>query len=238
MAEILAIIGILLALEIIFPAIIIAWWLVFPTSVERARQRLDRTPWRCFILGLVITVLLLTPIFILVVVLPVELTKIVGSLLFFIVLAFSGLGAAGLAIKTGERLNLSANSNSFPAKTQVRGSFFLELAAGLWLGAIITAILLPATVTLLGLPIGLGWAIGWSIFFFIIALCSLGLAIKKRQPAFTTTLMRGAFSLELAAGLPIVGWFIATPFIFIMAVGAAIFAVFCRRTKALTQSTQ
>ena len=238
MAEIWAIIGTLLALEIIFPAILIAWWLTFPASVERARQRLDRTPWKCFVVGLVISIILLFPIFVLAIVLPLELTRITGSLLFFIVFAFSGLGAAGLAIKMVEKLNRSTNSNSPPSTTQIRGSFFLELAAGLWLGAIITAILLPAIITLLGLPLGLGWAIGWSIFFFIIGLGSLGLAIKKRRQVSTTDLMRGAISIELAASLPIIGWFIATPLMFIMAVGAAIFAIFWRRTKALPQATE
>ena len=44
MADISAIFFILLIIGISYPALLTAWWLLFPSTVERARVRLDRTP--------------------------------------------------------------------------------------------------------------------------------------------------------------------------------------------------
>ena len=236
MAGVLAIFGILLALGIIFAGSLAAWWLLFPATVERARLRLDRTPWRCFWLGAVTTVILLPPIFILVA-LPLELTRLMGCLLFFIVLAFAGVGAAGLAAKIGRRLVPHANNSISPAAAFVRSAVGLELAAGFWLGAVTTVILLPPIVVLLDLPLGLTWLVGCSLFFIVLTFTSLGaagLAAKKRgqlaphadsgiSPA--AAFARGTVALELAAGFPVIGWSIIVSLYIITALGAIAFAL-------------
>ena len=234
MAEVLAVFGILLALEIVFLGIIIAWWLLFPATVERARLQLDCTPWRCFWLGCVTTFILLPPIFTLLV-LPLELTRLVGCSLFFVVLAFVGLGAAGLAAKIGGKLMPHAN-NSISPTAFAHGTVALELAAGFWLGGVTTVILLPPIVILLDLPFTLAWPVGCSLFSIVVALTVLGraglaakrgvqLAPRANSSISPTAFARGAVALELAAGFPIIGWFIVTPLSFITALGATVFAL-------------
>lgn len=236
MAEVLAILGALLALVIVFPGITIAWWLLFPATVESARLRLDRTPWRCFWLGCMATFILLAPIFTLIA-LPLEVTRLVGCSLFFVVLAFAGLGAAGLAAMIGGWLMPHAKNSISPTATPVRGAVALELAAGFWLGGVATVILLPPIVILLDLPFTLAWPVGCSLFSTAVALTFLGragLAAKRGvqlapraddSPPSTTAFVRGAVALELAAGLPIIGWFIVTPLTFIASLGATVFAL-------------
>jgi hypothetical protein len=236
MAEILAIFGALLALEVIFPGTLAAWWLLFPATVERARLRLDRTPWRCFWLGVVTTFILLPPIFILLV-LPLELTRLFGSTLFFIVLAFAGLGAAGLASRIGERLAPHAIGSLSPTAGVVRRAVALELAAGIWLGGLTTAIVLPALAILLALPFGLTWLVGSSVFFIVLAFAGLvaaGRAARRsgQLPPHAngsispvTAFVRGAVALELAGGFPVIGWFIVLPFTFVTVLGATVFAL-------------
>ncbi len=236
MAEVLAILGALLVLAVIFPGILIAWRLLFPATVERARLRLDRTPCQCFWLGLVATVILL-PIIVVMLVLPLELARVAGYSLFFIVLAFAGLGAAGLAAKTGRWLVPHADSSMATTAASVRGTLVLELATGFWLGGVTTVILLPAIVILLDLPLYLTWLVGWSLFFVVLALAGLGAAALAARrggrlaphanngisPA--AAFMRGAVALELATGFPIIGWFIVMPLTFITALGATVFAL-------------
>lgn len=235
MAEVLAIFGTLLALEIIFPGIVIAWWLLFPATVENARLRVERTPWRCFWLGVVTMFILLPPI-IMLVVLPLELTRLVGCSLFFIVLAFASLGAAGLAARIGGKL-MPYTHNSISLDTEyVCGAVALELAAGFWLGGVATVILLPAIVILLALPLGLTWTLGWSLSFIVLILAALGaagLAGKKggqwvphtHNSISPAVFLRGAVALELATGFPIIGWFIVYPLTFLTALGATVFAL-------------
>ena len=96
MADISAIFFILLIIGISYPALLTAWWLLFPSTVERARLRLDRTPWQSFWLGGVVLAALLIPTVILLA-LPFGPAKFLGWILIALTLAFSGLGAAGLA---------------------------------------------------------------------------------------------------------------------------------------------
>ena len=236
MAEVLSIFGALLALVIIFPGILAAWWLLFPAAVERARLRLDRTPWQCFWLGVLTTVILLPPIVVLLA-LPLELTRLVGCLLFFIALAFAGLGAAGLSAGIGGRLVQQSNNSISSAATFVHRSVVLELAAGFWLGGMTTVILLPPIVVLLDLPLKQTWLVGCSLFFIALAFTGLGavgLAARKQRRLAQhahdgisppTAFVRGSIALELAAGFPIIGWFIVTPLTFITALGATVFAL-------------
>ena len=128
MANITAVFGILLTLGIAFPGLLTAWWLLFPATVERARLRLDRTPWRCFWLGGVMTALLSIPVVVLLA-LPFGLAKFLGWSLVVAALTMAGLGAAGLAAKMGDRLASRSSDSLSPAGAFVRGAVALELAA-------------------------------------------------------------------------------------------------------------
>lgn len=127
MANITAVFGILFILGLAFPGLLTAWWLLFPATVERARLRLDRTPWRCFWLGGVLMAVLIVPIIALLA-LPFGPAKFMGWALIAITLTVSALGAAGLAAKMGERLAARAGNVS-PAGAFLHGAIALELAA-------------------------------------------------------------------------------------------------------------
>lgn len=127
MADISALFGILLALGIAFPGMLTAWWLLFPASVERARLRLERTPWKCFFAGGLTTAIIAIPIVILLV-LPFGPTKFIAWSIIFIALTCASLGASGIAAKMGERLASRAHDMS-AANAFVRGAIALELAA-------------------------------------------------------------------------------------------------------------
>ena len=71
-------------------------------TVGRARLRLERTPWQCLWLGLGLAILVGIPIAILLA-LPSGMTKFMGGSLLTILLALTGLGAAGMAAKMGEQ---------------------------------------------------------------------------------------------------------------------------------------
>jgi hypothetical protein len=125
MADVSAIFGILLSLGIVFPGLLTAWWLLFPATVERARLRLDRTPWQCFWLGGVAGAGLVIPIAVLLA-LPVGPAKLAGWGIVSLVLAAASVGAAGLAAKMAGGLQQDGASRlgSF-----VRAAIALELAA-------------------------------------------------------------------------------------------------------------
>ena len=125
MADISAIFGSLLIFGIAFPGLLIAWWLLFPATVERARARLDQTPWRCFWFGGILTAAAVIPTVILLL-LPFGLAKFLGWSLIVIVLAISSLGSAGIAAKMG--VLLAERSSASPAAAFVRGAIALELA--------------------------------------------------------------------------------------------------------------
>jgi hypothetical protein len=229
MGEILAILGIYLALEIIFLGILTAWWQFFPASVEQARVRVERTPWKCFWLGCVAFFILLPPVAILLF-LPLNITRIAGCFLLMVVLALSGLGAAGLAAKTG--------GTKSHVTSPVRRNVVLELAAALWMGGVATVILLPPVTILLDLPLKQAWLIGCSLVFTTLLIVGLGTAVRmgKRVTSSTSfvnddtqpvhSFLRGTAIIGLAAGFPVIGWFIAFPITLLMSLGAMVFALF------------
>ena len=126
MADLFALFGILLTLGILFPGMLTAWWLLFPATVERARMRLERTPWHCLWLGLRLAMLAGIPIAILLA-LPSGVTKFMGGSLLTVVLALAGLGAAGMAAKMGEQWARRGSEGLSPAGAFVRGAVSLEL---------------------------------------------------------------------------------------------------------------
>jgi len=146
MADISAIFFILLIIGVAYPALLTAWWLLFPSTVERARLRLERTPWQSFWLGGVVLAVTVIPIIILLA-LPFGPAKFLGWILIALTLAFSGLGAAGLAARLGERVSHISTVSGLGAF--VRGAVILELAS--FFPVIGWFIFFPlATVTTLG----------------------------------------------------------------------------------------
>ncbi|UCC60261.1 MAG: hypothetical protein JSV02_00080, partial [Dehalococcoidia bacterium] len=233
MTEVFAIFGILVALEIVFPCILTFWWSLFPASVERAHWRINSTPWRCFWLGCLTAIISLPPIFVLFV-LPLELSRVMGCMLLFVLIAFAGLGAAGVSVKIGGRFAMRY-TKAFPADITIRRSIVKELAVGLWLGGATTVIVLPAIVVLLDLDFKLIWTIGWSVFFLALAIAGLFATVSaarrnvqldsSKNASALSVFIRGVVVLELAAGLPIIGWFILFPFAFVTSLGASVFAL-------------
>jgi len=146
MADISAIYGSLLIIGIAFPGMLSAWWLLFPASVERARLRLDQTPWQCFWLGGIISAGVVIPTVILLA-LPFGPAKFIGWTLIALVLTISSLGSAGIVAKMGARL--AQSSQSSPAGAFVRAAIALELA-----------ILFPVLGWLLVLPLTIVTALG------------------------------------------------------------------------------
>jgi hypothetical protein len=152
MADVFAIFGLLLTLGIIFPGKLTAWWLLFPATVERAQVRLERTPWRCFWLGGLVTIILLIPITTLLA-LPSGLFKLAGVTLLLSALALAGLGAAGLVAKMGEQLQHRASGGLSPAAAFVRAAVALELAAAF-----------PIIGWFVVIPVTIGTAVGATAF--------------------------------------------------------------------------
>jgi hypothetical protein len=126
MADISALFGTLISLGIGFPGVLATLWLLFPTTIERARLRLEHTPWRCFWLGGVITAIAVIPIVVLLA-LPFGPAKFLGWTLITAVLALACIGLAGIAAKMGAQLSRNS-TNSSPAAAFVRGAVALELA--------------------------------------------------------------------------------------------------------------
>ena len=126
MADISAIFFILLILGVAFPAMLTAWWLLFPSVVARAQLRVEKTLSRSFWMGLVIGIALAIPILILVA-LPFGPAKFLGWILLAVSLALSFIGSAGIAAHLAHRLAQQSNVSTLGAF--VRGSVLLELAA-------------------------------------------------------------------------------------------------------------
>src|SRR5262245_42968662 len=128
MSDVMAIFGILLSIGVAFPGMLLAWWLLFPATVERARLRVERTPWQCFFAGGLALAVLLIPTLVLIS-LPLAPAKFVGWSVALMTLAIASLGGAGIAAKMGERLQRRSHSALSPAGAFVRGAVALELAA-------------------------------------------------------------------------------------------------------------
>jgi hypothetical protein len=126
MADISAIFFILLIIGIAFPAMLTAWWLLFPSMVERARLRVERTPMQSFWMGILVTIVAAVPTVILLA-LPFGPAKFVGWISLAASLALSTIGSAGIAAHLGNRLARQSNLSALSGF--VRGSVVLELAA-------------------------------------------------------------------------------------------------------------
>jgi hypothetical protein len=127
MSDITAIFGILLTLGIAFPGMLTTWWTLFPDAVERARLRLEETPWSTLWMGIGAALLSALPILVLVA-LPFGPAKFLGFSLLAVLLAVAGIGAAGLAARMGVVL-AQRSAGLSQAGAFVRGAIALELAA-------------------------------------------------------------------------------------------------------------
>jgi hypothetical protein len=145
MADISAIFFILLIIGIAFPAMLTAWWLLFPNLIARAQTRIEKSLASSFWLGLVAVTALSIPIIILFA-LPLGPAKSLAWILLGASFALSSIGSAGLAAHLGERMKQTGNSYS-PLNAFVRGTIVLELAAFfpilgwvfIWIPMLITA---------------------------------------------------------------------------------------------------
>ena len=126
MADISAIFFILLIIGIAFPAMLTAWWLLFPNLISRAQARVEQTPMQTFWMGLVILVAVTIPIVILLA-LPFGPAKFFGWILLGASLAISSIGSAGIAAHLGARL--SKHTSITPLNGFIRGAVILEIAA-------------------------------------------------------------------------------------------------------------
>jgi hypothetical protein len=126
MADISAIFFILLIIGVAFPAMLTAWWLLFPSVVSRAQARVEQTPWGTFGMGLVLLIVLTIPIVVLLA-LPFGPAKFAGWILLAAALAVSSIGSAGIAAHLGARLTRQSSISALSGF--VRGSVILELAA-------------------------------------------------------------------------------------------------------------
>jgi len=149
LGDVFAFFGGLLSLGLALPGLLVGWTLVCPAAVERARERLDRTPWRCFWLGVAGLVGAGLPILIALNVKagPVQ---FLGWLGLITLLTVTSLGAAGLAALMGARLRAGGLAAS-PAGATLRAAGVLELA--------------------LVFPV-----IGWFMLLPLTIICSLGAA--------------------------------------------------------------
>ena len=126
MGDISAIFFILLILGVAFPAMLTAWWLLFPSVVARSQVRVERTLTRTFWMGLIIVIALGIPIVILLA-LPFGPAKFFGWILLAVSLALSSIGSAGIAAHLADRL--AQQSSLAGLSAFVRGAVLLELAA-------------------------------------------------------------------------------------------------------------
>lgn len=126
MADISAIFFILLLLAVAFPAMLTAGWLLFPSIVDRARLRVEKTPVQSFWMGILVVIAVSIPIVILLA-LPLGPAKFFGWILLAAALTASSFGSAGIAAHLADRLSRQANISGLNGF--IRGAVVLELAA-------------------------------------------------------------------------------------------------------------
>ncbi|MCJ7734266.1 MAG: hypothetical protein MUP11_06935 [Anaerolineales bacterium] len=97
MADMYLIFGSLILIGISYPAMLTAWWLLFPEGVERARLRISEKPKRSFGIGLLagMAAAIPTAIFF---TLPSQFTQVLGWIWLVLVLGAASLGAAGTPV--------------------------------------------------------------------------------------------------------------------------------------------
>lgn len=128
MADIYAIFGSLILIGISYPAMLTAWWLLFPEKVERARLRISEKPKKSFGNGILAGMLAAIPAAILFT-LPSQFTQVLGWIWLILVLGAASLGAAGISAEIGLRLNWKNDGGFQSLGAFIRGAVILELAS-------------------------------------------------------------------------------------------------------------
>lgn len=128
MADMYAIFGSLILVGISYPAMLTAWWLLFPERVEKARIRISEKPKKSFGLGLLFGFIAALPAAILFS-LPAQFTQILAWIWLVLVLGTASLGAAGIAAEIGLRLNWKNDGEFQSLGAFIRGAAILELAS-------------------------------------------------------------------------------------------------------------
>ncbi|MCU0493903.1 MAG: hypothetical protein MUD01_20120 [Chloroflexaceae bacterium] len=117
--------GLLLILGIALPGLLLAWRLLLPTTVARAHQRLEQTPGRCLLFGLLLTLPALVVLGVLLA-LP-GVFQLLGWLGLLLLFTAASVGAAGLADLMSSRFPSMAGGRVGPG-AMVRSAVALELA--------------------------------------------------------------------------------------------------------------
>ena len=151
MADMYAIFGSLILIGISYPAMLTAWWLLFPEKVEKARLRISEKPKKSFGFGLLAGGIAAIPTAILFA-LPSQFTQVLGWIWLVLVLGAASLGAAGIAAEIGLRLNWRNDGNFQSLGVFLRGAAILELASAF-----------PVIGWLLIIPIGTLVALGGAV---------------------------------------------------------------------------
>lgn len=152
MSDVIAVFSTLLMTGLAFPGMLTMWSLLFPNLVERARKRVERTPWATFWLGAAGTILLVIPIMILLA-LPFAPAKFFGWVGIFIALTFASFGASGIAAQMGTRLTRRVKPDMSEITTFIWGAVAFELAA-----------VFPVLGWFIIIPLGVITSLGAAIF--------------------------------------------------------------------------
>ena len=148
MADMYAIFGSLILIGLSYPALLTAWWLLFPEKVEKARLEITEKPRKSFGMGLVYGLAAAVPAVILFN-LPAQITQVLGWIWLVLILGSASLGAAGIAAELGLRLNWKNDGSFQSLGAFLRGAAIWELAS-----------IFPAIGWLLIIPLGTITALG------------------------------------------------------------------------------
>ncbi|MBI4674037.1 MAG: hypothetical protein HY741_20515 [Chloroflexi bacterium] len=123
--DITTIFATLFALGVVFPGLLLAWTLLLPALVERARERVTLTPWKSFFLGALALLVAGVPTAILNG--RAGPLQFIGIVSVFVLLTIVSIGAAGVAALMGERLRGQGVNATTPGAL-LRGAVALEFA--------------------------------------------------------------------------------------------------------------
>jgi hypothetical protein len=127
MADILAIVGIVVLVGAAQVGLVITLCLLFPARVEAASARLQQHPWRSLLMGSGAALVLALPVVVLLS-LPAGVAKFLGWALVVGALAVSGIGASGLVRLLARRMASQGMADTGTLGTLVRSCLALELA--------------------------------------------------------------------------------------------------------------
>lgn len=174
--DVTTVFAILVAMGIVFPGLLLSWFLLMPGMVECSRERVSKTPWKALLLGLMVLVVASIPLGILNTLAgPFQFLAYAGG---FVLFTFATIGAAGIAAMMGERLR-SQGVNATSPGALLRGAVALEFA-----------VVFPI--------------LGWFILFPIVLLLSLGSALfallhRTPRPQVETSERAGQAALQPAS---------------------------------------